>query len=1003
MAQSGKQTLLQRLEGKDPFSDSVVDDHSERSEIIAPYLPPSNHQVWDRIQLQVGVSRSVPASQSKSNSSNGSSNSKAVDFAVVLINPRHDPVRLRAYLNETIRALLHLQGHKDMEEEEDDVAEKRNGDTAPVCLCLLLNFRDLESSSGQWMQESDVQALTMEVLQNYSSLEPSRLVLQCGSTSLFNCYGLNVLHHFIYQCYLQRKRCDLEQFLDDVGQAQYSTRKAPSVSYEEFLGIAQPSESKSPDKKKGKGKKAKKERKRDGASRKSSSKRAVIRDDEEVDPGHGSEDDSVETNSDSQTGRRRIMPNKGGARDAKAGAQSNGSSSRKEGKSFVSTKEALEAFLASEDENENNGSPPKALDRDDESENEDDDYFYDESGRRRKMEPTVEGAPDKQSGKIAKDKVDPGRGGLSDEKGRGGGKSGSKSTVQTAEKNVAEAIPKDDGANGGQEKKGEVATRRTSPMTTSEIENGSDAEDEGETGSKDSMNAKHAKDGGRVEPAGSDTPEELSGEKAKPSESSIEAIEDASEHDESAGSERSSSTTVEAKKPEVENGNHMSTLKDEKVLSKKSGDDANSAGTPTPALDGKGDSQRDNGDLDSEDSLVMSRGDEGGESEESKGGVTEDSLVPASSDTGDESYSGNDSLVADEILASDNDEHANPKELAAAKEATVMPERDENEERATKESPLPTSSGANEESDSGGSDFFIDQMRADENDVHVDPEELAAKVTLATVGDDESQDGITKESPLSTSSGANDESDSEGDFVVEEMRADDTDDHVDSEEVIVKGPPVTVGSNRLDDSDSDDSDFVINEIPSADETNGTDERDEENLSSQSDNVKARDRYQEQQQETITATSSSDEVHDEDMDTEKLTPSQQSALAREGEDEVSKENTSAKSSLVLDNKGEGESSIGNATAKGFSKSRFHPPQTRESISDTRAVAEPSSGLSAAARAAIAAAQLDFERMVQEPDHEGVAAKQPKKKKKESKDGEKKKKKKDKKAKRSEDEP
>jgi hypothetical protein len=100
------------------------------------------------------------------------------------------------------------------------------------------------------------------------------------------------------------------------------------------------------------------------------------------------------------------MPNKGGARDAKAGAQSNGSSSGKERKSVVSTKEALEAFLASEDEdeNENNGSPPKALNRDDGSENEDDDYFYDESGRRRKMDPTVEGAPDKQSGKIAKDK-----------------------------------------------------------------------------------------------------------------------------------------------------------------------------------------------------------------------------------------------------------------------------------------------------------------------------------------------------------------------------------------------------------------------------------------------------------------------------------------------------------------------------------------------------------------------------------------------------------------------
>jgi hypothetical protein len=1057
MAQSGKQTLLQRLEGKDPFSSDsgVVDDdydydydcQSQRSEIIVPYLPPpspddnDSHRVWDRIQLQVNVSRSVPGASRNSDSNSDShshSNSKAVDFAVVLINPRHNPVRLREYLDETIRALLHLQGHRNVEEEQEQEeqeqengAEEINGDTAaataqrPVCLCLLLNFRDLESSSssaggaaaaaaaaaaGQWMQESDVQALTMEVLQDYSSsLESSRLVLQCGSTSLFNCYGLNVLHHFIYQCYLQRKRWDLEQFLADVGRAQYSTRIAPSVSYEEFLGIAPPAGGRSesqppPTSKKGKGKKAKKERKRDGASRKSSSTKPVIRDndddDEEVDPRQGSEDESVETNSDSQTGRRRrqIMTNTGTgvARDAKAGAdKSKGSSSGKERPSFVSTKEALEAFLASEDEDEieNPGSPPKALERDDESEseNEDDDYFYDESGRRRKMEPTVEGAPEEQSEKRAKEMADSGRGRSSDESGIGGGKSGNKHPVQTAENNKAEAIPKDDDAKDGQEKK--ATTGRTSPMVPSEMESGSDADDESETGSKDIDNAKDARDGDRVEPASSDTQEELSADKGNPPESSTEEIEEPSEHDESAGSERCSSAAVQAEKPEVENGNHVSTVNDDKVPSEYPGDDATSTSATTPASDEKGVSQRDKGD----------------ESDESEGGVTEDSLLPASSDAGDEgdTGSGDDDLVADEIRASENDEHgsgdnalvaneihasendehAHPEEPVAAKEAAVVAELNDNEERVTEESPLSTGSDANDESVSSGSDFVIDQMRADESDEHVDPEELAAKEALATVDVDESQDGITKESPLQTKSGANDESDSEGDFVIEEMRADDADEHVDdSEEVVVKGPPVTLGSVKIDDSDSDDSVFVINEIASTDETNGTDEIDEETPSSQSDNVKARDRYQEPEQGTITATSSGDDAHDDDndRDVEKLPPSQQSALAQEGQDDISHENTSTKSSLVPDNKdkGEGESSIRNSTAKGVMKSRSRRPQTKENISDTKAVAEPSSGLSAAARAAIAAAQLDFERMVQESDHEDEAAKKPKKKKKES---------------------
>lgn len=990
MAQSGKQTLLQRLEGKDPFSDSLVDDHSDRSEIITPYLPPPDHQVWDRIQLRVGVSRSVP-SQSKSNS-----NSKAVDFAVVLINPRHDPVRLREYLDETIRAILHLQGHKDMEEEDEaeesnDPAENNSGGR-PVCLCLLLNFRDLESSSGMWMQESDVQALTMEVLQNYSSLEPSRLVLQCGSTSLFNCYGLNVLHHFIYQCYLQHKRCDLENFLDEVGHAQYKTRKTPSVSYEEFLGIAQPSESKPPTTKKVKGKKVKKERKRDGASRKSSSTQQVTGDDEEVDPLQGSEDEAVETNSDSQTGRRRIMTNKGMAKDAKAGAQANGSSSGKERPSFVSTKEALEAFLASEDEDEDNGSRPKVLGRDDESENDDDDYFYDEFGRRRKMKPVIEGAPGKQSEKIVKDKADSGRGRTSDVNGRGGGKSGNERPVQTAENGSVEAIPKVDDAKGGQEKIEQVTTRRPSAVMPSENENGSDSEGESETGLKDSDNSKDASGGGRVEPASSATQEELSVDKARAPESSTEAIEHPTEHDELAGSERCSSTTVKAKEPEVENGQHMSTVKDAKVVSGNSGDDAASTGTPAPALDGNDGSQRDNGDFDGE-SLPMSRRDKGTENDESKCGVTEDSLLPASSDAGDGSDGSDDDVVADEKLTSYNEENANPEEPAAADEATVMAERSDNKERFSKESPLPTSSDANDESDSDCSDFVIDEMCADG---HADPEELGAKEILATDDGDESQDGFTKEHPLPTRTDAKDESDSEGDFVIEEMRADDTDEEVDSEEAVVKGPPVTVGSERMDDNDSDDSDLVINEISSADETKGTVEKEEEDPSSQSDNVKARDKG------TITATLSSDDAHDDDSDTEKLPPSQQSASARDGEIEISKENTK-KSILVIDNKdkGEDESSICNATAKGVSKSRSRPPQSKESVSDTRAVPETSTGLSAAARAAIAAAQLDFERMVQEPDHEKVAAKKPKKKKKESKDP--KKKKKEKKAKRSEDEP
>jgi hypothetical protein len=1006
MAQSGKQTLLQRLEGKDPFTDSSLDDCSEtaRSEIVAPYLAPPDHQVWDRIQLRVGVSRSVP-SETQAQTQAQTQTKVGVDFAVVLINPRHDPVRLRAYLDETIRALLHLQGHQAVDEEEEveesagqEQVKGSSGKTLrPVCLCLLLNFRDLESSSDDWLQESDVQALTMEVLQDYFTLEPSRLVLQCGSTSLFNCYGLNVLHHFIYQCYLQRKRSDLEQFLIEVGQAQIASRKVPSVSYDEFLGIAAPSSSEisivppTTTTATKKVKKAKKERRRDAASKKSSQTKEVIRDvGGEGDQQQGTQEEAVEvdSHSDTPTGRRRIMTSRGETRDSKVDgqSQSKGSSSGQERPSFVSTKEALEAFLASDDEEDVNGSPSKALNHNDEVENEDDDYFYDESGSRRKMKLTAEGAPGKLSAKGPNNKADTGRDISPDDNDRGG-KSGNKSPVQTTDNDSAEARPKDDDAKGSRDEILEASSRSTSPVTPSEIKNDSDAEDESETGSKDCGSAKDARDGGRVEaegkvgtPASSDTQEELSLDIAKPHESSTEAIGDASEHAESAGSDRCISSAAEDKKSDNENGDPMSTVKDENMLSEDSGDNVASTAMPTPALDSKGDSPSHDDAVDTQEFL---------EDDECEGSVTKNSPLPASSDVNDESDS-DDDFVIEEISPDDNSEHVDPEELVI-KEASVTVEGDESEGSVTKNSPLPPSSDANDERDSGDDDCVVEETRAIDNDEHdVDPEELAVTETSVTVEGDESEGSVTKISPIPTSSDANDESDSDDDdFFIEEIIADDHVEHVDPEEVVVKDSPVTAVSETKDDSDSDDRDFAIHEIPSSTETNGLDE----DPSSQIDNARVRDEGQTRERETITPPTSGDgdDAPGDGRYDEKPPPSQQR--------KISKESTNITSSLIIDDKdegeGEGEVSIGNSVAKDASAAiRSRPSQTKESIS----VATASSGISAAARAAIAAAQVDFERMVQEPSHADVPAKKAKKKKKESKDGEKKKKK-DKKTKRS----
>jgi hypothetical protein len=63
-------------------------------------------------------------------------------------------------------------------------------------------------------------------------------MIQTGVTSMLNCYGLNVLHHFIYQSYLNRKRLALEEELQDVLEAKAeSVLSNQRIGYDLFLGI----------------------------------------------------------------------------------------------------------------------------------------------------------------------------------------------------------------------------------------------------------------------------------------------------------------------------------------------------------------------------------------------------------------------------------------------------------------------------------------------------------------------------------------------------------------------------------------------------------------------------------------------------------------------------------------------------------------------------------------------------------------------------------------------
>ena len=206
LPQSGRKSLLQRLLGKNPSPLVSIDS------AVAPYQAPRGHPTWDRIQLSVRIAKPK----------------ESMDFAVIMVDPRHDRDRIEAYLTGAIETLLHCQGY----------SESRQELKRPFCLCLLLNFYDQRRkfSPDELLEESDVQHMTLCALQD-AQVEPSLLHLQIASTSLYDCYGLSILHHFIYQSYLLQKQWSLQQTLGQVHRARSQSVPPEILPYQEYLKV----------------------------------------------------------------------------------------------------------------------------------------------------------------------------------------------------------------------------------------------------------------------------------------------------------------------------------------------------------------------------------------------------------------------------------------------------------------------------------------------------------------------------------------------------------------------------------------------------------------------------------------------------------------------------------------------------------------------------------------------------------------------------------------------
>ena len=140
---SGKRTLLQRLEGKDPFAVASTDgsnneqhdDEDSPRGITVPYQPPQNATVWDRIQLHVELKPNKDV---------------AADFSVILINPRHDAKSLQPYISRLVSMLIQQRD--------------RN---KPLCLCFLLNFRDLQGDRYARIQCDTVEKWALEIVKQH--------------------------------------------------------------------------------------------------------------------------------------------------------------------------------------------------------------------------------------------------------------------------------------------------------------------------------------------------------------------------------------------------------------------------------------------------------------------------------------------------------------------------------------------------------------------------------------------------------------------------------------------------------------------------------------------------------------------------------------------------------------------------------------------------------------------------------------------------------------------
>ena len=244
-------------------------------------------------------------------------------------------------------------------------------------MCLLVNFRDLQPSKKRsGIQESEVKQCVIGILQQNAQILPSndQLLLQFGTTSLYNCFGLSTLHHFIYNTYLRAKRNELQQQLLEVHEEMSRSQEtSPRMKYKDFLKIL--------------GDEVEEKRKKTSKKHHAKATHNLEPTNTQSSAQHQDNPDGIHANESNgdiseqpqqQPHRRNIV--------SKANAPPPAQTTQAQSPSCGNTKDALEAFLASDDDEEVTlVKKPRQRGQatyDDDDDDDDDDFFYDEEGER---------------------------------------------------------------------------------------------------------------------------------------------------------------------------------------------------------------------------------------------------------------------------------------------------------------------------------------------------------------------------------------------------------------------------------------------------------------------------------------------------------------------------------------------------------------------------------------------------------------------------------------------